>query len=355
MNLSPVARVLGGLFFIGCVCGISSSSSAVELTGSVSHVQQMIPSESQKQLTGYTDGALVLTSANTVTPIDARSKVVYAQVNNLKGNNYMQLHMHLLMPRTNEPKPAIIFFPGGGFTSSDYDRYLDMRYALAHAGFVVASAEYRVVPFKFPCLVEDGKAAVRYLRAHAQELGIDSERIGVLGDSAGGYMSQMIGTTNGEKEFDRGDFLNVSSDVQAAVSIYGISNLLNIGEGFADEIVAVHKSPAVTEALLLNGPAFDKFAGAPVDVDLEKAKYASPINHVDKDDPPMLLMHGSADPLVSPMQSVQMYQAQKKAGVDTTYILVEGADHGGIMWYQEPVIKQVVSFFEEKLGKTASR
>ena len=67
-----------------------------------------------------------------------------------------------------------------------------MRHALARAGFVVAAAEYRTVPVKFPALVEDGKAAVRYLRAHADEYGIDPERIGVIGDSAGGYLVQML-------------------------------------------------------------------------------------------------------------------------------------------------------------------
>lgn len=65
-----------------------------------------------------------------------------------------------------------------------------MRMALAKAGFVVAAAEYRTVPDKFPALVIDGKAAVRFLRAHATQFGIDPTRIGVLGDSAGGYLSQ---------------------------------------------------------------------------------------------------------------------------------------------------------------------
>ena len=69
----------------------------------------------------------------------------------------------------------------------------------------------------------------------------------------------------------------------------------------------------------------------------------------------MLLLHGSADTLVSPWQSAHMHEAQKKAGVDSSYILIEGADHGGIMWYQEPVFQQVISFFEQKLGKPAQK
>ena len=147
-------------------------------------------------------------------------------------------------------KPAIIYFPGGGFTSADHEKFTEMRYALARAGFVVAAAEYRVVPNKFPALVEDGKAAVRYLRAHAEEYGIDPARIGVIGDSAGGYLVQMLGTTSGEKGWDKGDFLEASSDVQAVVSLYGISDLRSIGEGLGKAIEDVHLSPAVTEVSL---------------------------------------------------------------------------------------------------------
>ncbi|WP_169776381.1 alpha/beta hydrolase fold domain-containing protein, partial [Escherichia coli] len=80
-----------------------------------------------------------------------------------------------------------------------------------------------------PAPVEDGKAAIRYLREHASNYGIDPQRIGVLGDSAGGWLAQMMGTTNGDKTFDKGDFLQQSSDVQAVATLYGISDLLNIG------------------------------------------------------------------------------------------------------------------------------
>lgn len=166
--------------------------------------------------------------------IDVISGVIYSQILSTRSNR--PLKMTLLVPRTKTPKPAIVYFPGGGFTSADYEKFIEMRMALAKAGFVVAAAEYRTVPDKFPALVVDGKAAVRYLRAHASQLGIDPGRIGVIGDSAGGYLSQMVGTTNGEKEFDKGDYLDQSSDVQAAVTIYGISNLLNIGEGYSERI-----------------------------------------------------------------------------------------------------------------------
>ena len=281
--------------------------------------------------------------------IEMISGVIYSQVSSVGVNRAMR--MTLLIPSTQEPKPAVIFFPGGGFFSANHERYIEMRMALAKAGFVVASAEYRAVPDVFPALVVDAKSAVRYLRAHAAQYGIDPDHIGVFGDSAGGYVTQMVGTTNGEKRFDEGDFLDQSSDVQAAVTIYGISDLTNIGEGYPEEIQKVHESPAITEALLVHGFAFATFPGASIYSDIEKAKDASPMGHVKEGLPPFLIMHGSSDGLVSPMQSEQLYNAMVEKGNEVDYVIVEGANHGDLYWYQQPVIDKVVNWFKDKLMK----
>ena len=281
--------------------------------------------------------------------IAAISGVVYSQVFE-RGRSVRGLKMTLFVPRTKEKKPAVLYFPGGGFTSADHEKFLEMRYALACAGYVVAACEYRAVPNKFPALLEDAKAAVRWMRAHASEFGVDANRIGLLGDSAGGYVVQMAGATNGEKNWDVGDFKEVSSDVQAVVSIYGISDLTTIGEGLGNE--NVHASAAVTEALLLNGPAFKDFAGASVNADPQKAKAASPIGHVDGTEPPFLLMHGSGDKVVSPLQSKKMFEALQNKKVEAEYVLVRGAEHGDLPWYQPGVISRVVNFFDRHLKRT---
>ena len=183
--------------------------------------------------------------------------------------------------------------------------------------------------------------------------GARKERIGVIGDSAGGYLVQMLGATNGEKAFDKGDFTNVSSDVQAVCTIYGISDLTSIGEGLDPAQAKVHASPAVTEALLVHGPAFGKSPGGSILSDREKAMNASSLGHIDGSEPPFLIMHGSGDRLVSPMQSAHLAQALRKAGTDVEYVLVEGAGHGDLPWFQKPVIERVVKFFEKRLGSPA--
>lgn len=279
--------------------------------------------------------------------IDVISNIIYSQVTLRNANR--PLKMTLLVPRTQEAKPAIVYYPGGGFTSANHEKFIEMRMALAKAGFVVAAAEYRTVPDRYPALINDAKAAVRYLRAHARQFGIDPQRIGVIGDSAGGYVAQMMGTTNGENQFDTGDFTEVSSDVQAAVTIYGISNLMNIGEGYPEAIQEVHKSPAVTEALLIHGPAFADFAGESILSDPQKALEASPIGHIKQGMPPFLIMHGSADKLVSPVQSEQFYRALTEKGNQADFIEVEGAGHGDLYWFQPAVIDKVVRWFKEHL------
>ena len=279
--------------------------------------------------------------------IDEIGGVIYSQIQSRRSNRTMR--MTLLVPRTAEKKPAIIYFPGGGFTTTDYEKFIEMRFALAKAGFVVAAAEYRVVPNKFPAILEDGKSAVRFLKAHANAYGIDASKIGVLGDSAGGYLSQMVAVTGNEKQFDKGDNLHVDSTVQAAATLYGISDLRNIGAGFDEAIQKVHQSPAVTEALLVNGVAFNEYPGASILSDSDKALAASSLGHIKKNLPPFLIMHGTEDKLVSPVQSEQLYEALKQNGNRVTYVKVEGAAHGDTVWFQKPIIDKVVTWFKDNL------
>lgn len=279
--------------------------------------------------------------------IDEIGGVIYSQIQSRRSNRAMR--MTLLVPRTAEKKPAIIYFPWGGFTTTDYEKFIEMRFALAKAGFVVAAAEYRVVPNKFPAILEDGKSAVRFLKAHADAYGIDASKIGVLGDSAGGYLSQMVAVTGNEKQFDKGDNLHVDSTVQAAATLYGISDLRNIGAGFDEAIQKVHQSPAVTEALLVNGVAFNEYPGASILSDSDKALAASSLGHIKKNLPPFLIMHGTEDKLVSPVQSEQLYEALKQNGNRVTYVKVQGAAHGDTVWFQKPIIDKVVTWFKDNL------
>ena len=235
------------------------------------------------------------------------------------------------------------------------NNWIQQRMRLAEAGYVVASIEYRYAPLsKFPLPLEDCKTAIRWLRAHADLYNIDVNRVGVLGNSAGGYLSAFVGLTNGMKEFDKGDFIDYSSEVLCAADIFGISDLTNIGMDYDEENQKGHASAGATEALwALGTPTFGGKDGG-ILAHPEEAAYASPITYVEKNAGklvPMLLMHGTADTLVSPGQTDLLFQALKAKGVEVERYVVNNAAHGGPYWVQEPVMKIMVDFFDKYLKK----
>ena len=284
-----------------------------------------------------------------VPTINYFSNVVYTQY--YKSNEVVQMKMDILAPATKEKCPLIVYVEGGGFYQQNRDKRLQMRMALAEAGYVVATVQHRLVPqYTFPSSVLDIKAGIRYLKAHADQFNIDKERVGVWGCSAGGYMAEMIGVTNGEEQFDKGDWLEENSDVQAAVSFFGISDLSCIGEGLGEDIENLHKSPATTEAMMVNGMAF-RDPGAGVLETPEKTAAASPISHVDANDVPFLLIHGTNDTLVSKMQSIHFHEKLQETGVPSTLYLINGAGHGTEEFHQPEVLQLVIDFFDGILKK----
>ena len=273
-----------------------------------------------------------------------------------RGSQLYALHMDILVPAGKEPLPLIVFVTGGGFIMAPKNNWIQQRMRLAEAGYVVASIEYRYAPLsKFPLPLEDCKTAIRWLRAHADMYNIDVNRVGILGNSAGGYLSAFVGLTNGMKEFEKGDFLDYPSDVLCAADIFGISDITNIGMDYDEENQKGHASAGATEALwALGTPTFGGKDGG-VLAHPEESAYASPITYVSENSAPMLLMHGTADTLVSPSQTDILYQALRAKGVEAERYVVNNAAHGGPYWVQEPVMKVMVDFFDKYLKGGAAK
>lgn len=287
---------------------------------------------------------------NVKTPeIKAISGIVYAQPPQ-RGYEMRPLHMDVLHPVSKKPLPAILYVTGGGFINANKDNGIQLRMHLAEAGYVVASIEYRVAPTaRFPEPLEDVKSAIRYMRTHAKELNIDPDRIGIVGGSAGGYLSAMAGTTSGMKDFDAGENLDQSSAVKVAVDLFGLSDLTRIGDDYNDAVKKAHQSAAATEALWVNGsPVFGGKDGG-ISADPEKAKAANPITYINSQSAPMLLMHGTKDVVVSPSQTDLLFQALREKGIPSKRYLVRGAAHGGIYWNQQEVLDIITAFFDKYL------
>ena len=262
------------------------------------------------------------------------------------------LQMDILRPmRENEKVPAVIFVAGGGFTTCNRFTYYQQRTRLAEEGYLVATINYRLVPnAMFPQPLEDVKTAIRYIRSHAAQYGVNPDKIAVMGDSAGGYLTAMTAATNGLKEFDKGDNLNVSSDIQCAVDVYGLSDLTRVGDDYEGTHRTAHASASATESLLVNGSTV-----SPGGVDggilgnRERAAKANPMTYISAKTPPMLLFHGDNDQIVSPSQTDILFQALQAKGIKSERYVVPGANHADIYWYQDKFMDVVVDFLNKHL------
>lgn len=251
------------------------------------------------------------------------------------NGSYTNLTMNMLVPSKSgdeTPRPVLYCAACGGFNKSNPNAMSYLRYA--ERGYIVAVSEIRVIPsVTMPAPLQDAKAGVRWLRAHAADYNINPDCIIATGTSAGGYMGVMLGVLgntaqyNDEVQFDVGDNLDQSSAVQGVLDFYGVSDLTIIGAGLSN--YDVHDSESNTEALLVNGTAFGPNPGGSVFSDLDKTAIYSPFTYLDKNDAPYLLFHGTEDVVVSPVATMEIYDRCKELGISSERYSFVGAGHGG--------------------------
>ena len=258
----------------------------------------------------------------------------------IKGIEFAEsLALDLYLPETDreEGKPPLIVYVHGGAWRSGSRDSVPIR-AMTEHGFAIASVDYRLSPqAEFPANVHDIKAAIRFLRAKANDYGYNATRISIVGSSAGGHLAALVGVTNGNKELEGtvGDFLDQSSDVQAIVSFYGASNLTSI------------LSQSTPHGLKVRTPALDLLLGGSPEEKVDLARLASPVFHVDRNDPPLLLVHGDQDPQMPINQSHELKGAYKKVGALVRFDVVHGGTHGGDKFYTDEQLKTVAEFLNK--------
>ena len=172
---------------------------------------------------------------------------------------------------------------------------------------------------RFPTQVHDIKAAIRFLRANSEKFGLRTKQVGIAGSSAGGHLAALVGVTNGSEyhEGKVGEHLDQSSDVAAIIDMYGPTNFLTILKQSTPHGLGV-RIPAL-QLLLRKQPSDDPVL----------AKLASPVYHIDKNDPPLLLIHGVQDPQVPIAQSLELHGAYKSQGRSVHLHMIYDAVHGG--------------------------
>ncbi len=262
---------------------------------------------------------------------DTQTDIEYAKV----GEISLKLDLH--RPQGENP-PLIVYVHGGGWRAGSKE---DVPIAdLYDKGFAIASVDYRLsTQAVFPAQVHDIKAAIRFLRAKAGLYHINASKTAIIGSSAGGHLAALVGVSNGNQELEGkvGEHLDQSSDVQVIVSYYGASNL---------ESILSQSTPKGRDFRI---PALKLLLGDTPDKKPELAKLASPVTHLDKNDPPLLLIHGDADPQMPPQQSQELAKAYESLGLPVTLIMLPGSLHGGSEFHDEERTALVAKFLDKVL------
>lgn len=262
---------------------------------------------------------------------DTQTDIEYART----GETSLKLDLH--RPQGENP-PLIVYVHGGGWRAgSKTDTPIVDLY---DKGFAIASVDYRLSTLAvFPAQVHDIKAAIRFLRAKAGLYHINASKIAIIGSSAGGHLAALVGVSNGNPELEGkvGEHLDQSSDVQVIVSFFGASNL---------ETILSQSTPKGRDFRI---PALKLLLGDTPDNKPELAKLASPVTHLDKNDPPLLLIHGDADPQMPPQQSQELTKAYESLGLPVTLVMLPGSLHGGAEFYDEERTAIVAKFLDKVL------
>ncbi len=258
--------------------------------------------------------------------------------------------------------PLVLYIHGGAWTAGDKsvmsgssDGIGALRDTLVSHGYAVASMNYRLVPAAvFPAQIHDVKAAVRFLRAQGPALGVDPRRIGVVGDSAGGHLAELLALTPGvpalEGSIGTPPSPGVDSTVRAAVSYYGISDLGALGEDRRRHgCGAGVDGPTSMEGALLGGIDPTAAGNAP------RVREASPMSYAGRARTPLLLFHGTRDCLVPPEQSRDLHDALTAAG-STSELTEIDADHADPEFFTAPALqRQLVAFLDRYLAEPAGQ
>ena len=276
------------------------------------------------------------------------------------------LHMHLYAEPEGDNRPVVVYVYGGGWFYGDHTNrrnnnlFLSELLQLTREGFVIAAVEHRTGPeAPFPAQIHDIKGAVRFLRTHASDYGIDPDRIGMLGESSGGHLCTLMALTgdNPDLEGDSGGNQGHSSRIQAAVDFFGPTDLLTYLDEYDRELLGPGgplcmpvkgKTPEewplyTPDAMLLGyaGPGKSTrhlmevaAAGDTSDPDwryVELARKASPLHYVCSESAPLLILQGMRDPLLPYAQSWRLYLALCREGADVWFMSRNQAGHGPTM------------------------
>ncbi|MGN0967955.1 MAG: alpha/beta hydrolase fold domain-containing protein [Oscillospiraceae bacterium] len=266
-------------------------------------------------------------------------------------SNDQKLDLWLPDEPASGPYPVILYFHGGGFRGgAKRENQSEPALRALERGYAVADVDYRKSGEAiFPAMLQDAKAAVRFLRANAAQYDLDGARFAAWGASCGGWIVSMLGVTSGRTEFDEAGRTNPeqSDAVQAVVDWCGpCGNFLLTDPDLEESGVG---EPNHTAADSMEG----LFMGGCLTEMPERCRLAAPGTYVCSDMPPVLIVHGKLDPVVAVQQSRRFYEEiVRAAGADRVeYRELEGVGHHSKPWNDDPAIAKITMDFLERAVK----
>ena len=253
------------------------------------------------------------------------SDITYSHVVYWFNNTMKPLKMSIILPKNRpyeSPRPTIVWLCGGGFKVMDKDVWLPQLVYLAQKGYTVASIEYRTNnEGVFPDPIVDIKAAIRFLRAHAEEFFVDPNRIALGGESAGACLSLLAAASDGISLFEQGDNLDQPSNVQAILDFYGTAYL-----DYENKIY----------------PGGKKYESEDPNIQLGYVP-----TMLSSKMPPVFVVHGDKDPFVPIEDTHKLHDRLQELNVPCEVMEFEGAGHGADEFYQPEVFDRIVEFLNK--------
>ena len=260
------------------------------------------------------------------------------------GDDSQRLDLYLPDSPPEKPLPVIVHIHGGGWRGGN--KFPCPVLYMTERGYVVASVEYRFSQkATFPAQIQDCQAAIRWLRANSDKYHIDADKVGVVGASAGGHLSALVGTSGGQKAFEPiGGNEDQSDRVQCVIDIFGPASFASVMQQAEDD----ENVRNIFEFNSSSDP-YSLLIGETLNEDPEKTNAVSPIHYVSEETPPMLILHGTHDALVPYAQSLELVEALKAKEVPVWLQTLPGSGHGGPAFTKPPVVALMQSFFDKHL------
>ena len=262
------------------------------------------------------------------------------------GKNHISQKMDIYLPKNKKKKhPPVIVIYGSAWSSnnkkfSDYQKKVFVK-PLSEKGFATIAINHRssTLDSVYPAQIHDVKAAIRFLRARHNDFNLDTSFIGIAGYSSGGHLAALAGTSSNSKllKGNVGNYLNYENHVNAVVDFYGITDLnvyYDCPSTKGKELTIEQKKSVFGDVKNIS----------------KKFELANPINYIDKNTPPFLIIHGEKDEVVPVCQSILLHEALLQNNIESELILKEDGDHNGntLMPYQTNLM---ANFFYNQYNK----